>query len=148
MTSTEMRQIEAKCAECGLPSSVLMENAGRAAALEIAHLVGPRGSRNILLLIGPGNNGGDGLVAARYLHDSGARVSLYLVKERPADANFTLTQERGIPTVTAEADSSMDALDDNAFAASRSCRSACSSAWLPSTSDPSRNWWLSICPPG
>ena len=49
------------------------------------------------MLIGPGNNGGDGLVAARYLHDRGAKVSLFLLGQRDKDDhNLKLVRERGI----------------------------------------------------
>ena len=61
--------------EYGLPSCVLMENAGRTAARVALSLVGDGGSA-ILCLCGPGNNGGDGLVIARTLVNRGhaARV--------------------------------------------------------------------------
>lgn len=52
----------------GLPILVLMENAGRAVALAVQHALRP-GSR-ILIVCGPGHNGGDGLVAARHLHNA------------------------------------------------------------------------------
>ncbi len=38
--------------------------------------------KKILILVGPGNNGGDGLVAARYLHDAGDTIRVYLLKPR------------------------------------------------------------------
>ena len=57
----------------GTPTSVLMENAGKAVAEETRRSLGTLENQHILCLIGPGNNGGDGLVAARYLHDWGAQ---------------------------------------------------------------------------
>lgn len=97
-----MREIERRAAEIGLPPEVLMENAGLAVAQEIKRWLGDTEGSRILILVGPGNNGGDGLVAARHLHDWGAEVHLYLPKPRAdSDRNYQLTQQRGIHTVVA-----------------------------------------------
>ena len=85
VTVAEMRELEAKAErEYGLSSHILMENAGKSAADILAQYI--RQQRlleglNVLFLIGPGNNGGDGLVVARYLQQWGANVSLYRWKE-------------------------------------------------------------------
>jgi len=50
---------------------------GKAFAAEVRNILGDLQKQKILILVGPGNNGGDGLVAARYLHDWGARVRVY-----------------------------------------------------------------------
>ncbi len=71
-----MREIERRAAEIGLPPEVLMENAGLAIAREVKGWRGSAAGRQILILVGPGNNGGDGLVAARHLHDWGSRVHI------------------------------------------------------------------------
>ncbi|HVB24461.1 MAG TPA: NAD(P)H-hydrate dehydratase [Ktedonobacteraceae bacterium] len=87
VTVDEMRELEARAdKEYGLTSPMLMENAGKSAAKIIARMVA-REQRSLdqlefLLLIGPGNNGGDGLVVARYLQQWGAHVSLYRWKEQ------------------------------------------------------------------
>lgn len=97
-----MREMEQRAAEIGLPPEILMENAGLAVAQEVNRWLGNIKGRHILLLIGPGNNGGDGLVAARHLHDWGAKVHLYLPKRRSdSDTNYQLTQQRGIHTIVA-----------------------------------------------
>ncbi|MBI3978504.1 MAG: NAD(P)H-hydrate epimerase [Chloroflexi bacterium] len=104
VTADQMRAIEGRAAEAGLPSPVLMETAGLRVAAATAAAAGGIANRSVLVLVGPGNNGGDGLVAARHLHDWGARVHLYLWNRRiEADANFAQTERRGIPT-TSEAD--------------------------------------------
>ena len=72
VTAEQMRQIDQGCAEQGIPTSVLMENAGKAVAEETRSTLGILKNQNILCLVGAGNNGGDGLVAARCLHDWGA----------------------------------------------------------------------------
>ncbi|HJX03200.1 MAG TPA: NAD(P)H-hydrate epimerase, partial [Dehalococcoidia bacterium] len=74
LTSDQMRQLDRNAESIGLTTEILMENAGRAVAEETSRLVGDVIGKNILVLIGPGNNGGDGLVAARYLNDFGANV--------------------------------------------------------------------------
>jgi NAD(P)H-hydrate epimerase len=59
----------------GISLTTLMENAGAAVANEIRRRWPPR---EVLVLCGPGNNGGDGFVAARYLAQSGYRVRVAL----------------------------------------------------------------------
>ena len=113
LTAEQMRQIDQESIRLGTPSSVLMENAGKAVAEETQRSLGKMENQHILCLIGPGNNGGDGLVAARYLHDWGARVSLYLCSQRPPDdSNLELVQERGITCVEAAQDKNLDELDN------------------------------------
>jgi ADP-dependent NAD(P)H-hydrate dehydratase / NAD(P)H-hydrate epimerase len=65
--------------EIGIPSMVLMENAGRqvVAALEAAYDDLP--DRHAAVLCGPGNNGGDGFVVARTLHQRGVDVSVFVI---------------------------------------------------------------------
>jgi len=64
----EMRAIDRASAEAGVPVRVLMENAGRAVADAI---VGRFPQQKTAVLCGPGNNGGDGWVAARRLREMG-----------------------------------------------------------------------------
>ena len=108
-----MRQVEEECARIGLPPSLLMENAGKAVAEEVREILGTINRQRILILIGPGNNGGDGLVAARYLHDWGAKVSLYLFSQRPPDdPNLKLVQERSLTCIEAAQDENLGRLDE------------------------------------
>lgn len=111
VTAEEMRDIERRAAELGLPSEVLMEKAGLAVAEEVRKWLGDVKGRRIVALIGPGNNGGDGLVAARHLHDWGAEIWLYLCSSRAADSNYRLTQERDIASAQAAEDDSFAALE-------------------------------------
>jgi NAD(P)H-hydrate epimerase len=58
----------------------LMEIAGLSVAQCIDHFLGEAGPKKILVLVGPGNNGGDGLVAARFLSIFGHKVSVHIPK--------------------------------------------------------------------
>ena len=114
VTVDQMRQIEQDCGRIGLPASLLMENAGKAVAEEVGQILEATDKQPILILIGPGNNGGDGLVAARHLHDLGAEVRLYLLTQRPPDdPNLMLAQERGIPCFEVTQGENMDRLDES-----------------------------------
>jgi len=65
LTSGEMRAVDQAAGEHGMPPAVLMENAGAALAEAALALAGPQG--RFFVLCGSGNNGGDGMVAARKL---------------------------------------------------------------------------------
>jgi len=80
VSAAEMRALDAQAIAQGTPGHVLMERAGRAAA-KIARgmLRGRRGS--VVIVCGPGNNGGDGFVVARLLRRRGRRVETWLLGE-------------------------------------------------------------------
>ncbi len=83
VTVDEMRRIEAESQACGISTDRLMENAGLAVAEQIRHALGELKSEHLVILVGPGNNGSDGLIAARHLDDWGARVHVYICGKRP-----------------------------------------------------------------
>jgi NAD(P)H-hydrate epimerase len=101
-----MRALEQAAVDAGASWSGLMEQAGLGVAQEALRLLEAAAGQRVLLLIGPGNNGGDGLVAARHLRDAGADVSLYLWRrgEDAQDANRQRCRERAIPEYEAAAD--------------------------------------------
>jgi hydroxyethylthiazole kinase-like uncharacterized protein yjeF len=110
ITVEKSRYLESKANEGGLSFAEMMENAGRGTALAIQRRIGARGKR-VLILVGPGNNGGDGLVAAHYLWEMGARVTCYLWKRNvDDDNNFRRAKEDRLPMVWAEDDDGFDAL--------------------------------------
>ncbi|MBQ4207441.1 MAG: NAD(P)H-hydrate dehydratase [Clostridia bacterium] len=110
LTSEEMQRVEAHAAKFGLSYHRMMENAGAACARNIRSVVeketGAR--RNVAILCGKGNNGGDGFVIARKLLDSGYRVCLLLLAGYPgtneAEYMYKMTAELNIPTIWYDAD--------------------------------------------
>lgn len=83
VTAAEMREIDRATSErFGVPSLTLMENAGTA----VADFVLRRylGVESVGVVCGKGNNGGDGFVAARKLHEAGMQVSILLLAD-PAE---------------------------------------------------------------
>ena len=79
LTVAEMAQADAAAIAGGVTGQTLMDNAGRAVADAIRVHFSPR---SVLILCGPGNNGGDGFVAARYLRDAGWPVRIALLGRR------------------------------------------------------------------
>lgn len=93
----QMQDIERRCGEEGIPTSELMNNAGLAIAKATQNWLEDVTDKRIVILIGPGNNGGDGLVAARHLHDWKAMVFVYLAAPRTKDdENYNILLEKSI----------------------------------------------------
>jgi len=82
LTPAEMGEADRMTVAAGTPGSALMEAAGLAVADEASRLARSRG--RIAVLCGPGNNGGDGFVAARLLGSRGFPVDLGLLGRREA----------------------------------------------------------------
>ncbi len=99
VTTEEMRLAEQSAVDAGATWEELMERAGRAVADEVlARLKKTRKvkGRRVLVLVGPGNNGGDALVAARHLRESGLVVAVYLWNRRErGDALLDALGEQG-----------------------------------------------------
>jgi len=66
----------------GIPGLILMENAGRQAADLVAETLRETGGDRVAVVVGAGNNGGDGCVAARHLGLRGYAVGVFLVAPR------------------------------------------------------------------
>lgn len=80
-----MQEMDRQAAEVyGLSTLALMENAGRAVAVRAQSILGGAAERRVVVVCGSGNNGGDGLVAARHLANRGARVRVVLAAEGAA----------------------------------------------------------------
>lgn len=105
VTVEQMQAIERTANEAGLAYEAMMEAAGRQVAQAILDRLPVIEGRRIVVLVGAGNNGGDGLVAGHYLAEAGALVSIYLAADRPADdKNLVRLQERGLLIAEAEQD--------------------------------------------
>ena len=105
LSRDEVRGIDARAAEeLGLPTLVLMENAGRGAAALLRERAG-RG--RVVIVCGPGNNGGDGGVVARHLDawEYAVRVVWFARRERLSDdaaVQFQILERSGLDQQTWE----------------------------------------------
>ena len=79
LTTAEMAEADRLAIAGGIPSIELMENAGRAVADAASRM---SKGRRVVVVAGPGNNGGDGYVAARYLANQGLTASVCFVGKR------------------------------------------------------------------
>jgi hydroxyethylthiazole kinase-like uncharacterized protein yjeF len=86
LTTAAMRAAEQAAIDAGTPVELLMERAGTALAEAAFRFAGPRPA---LVLVGPGNNGGDGYVAARELAARGIPVRIAELAEPRTDAAKT-----------------------------------------------------------
>ncbi len=113
VTPEQMRRIEERSQKQGVSTDTLMENAGLAVARRVRRHLGRVVGIPVLVLAGPGNNGGDGLVAARHLHSWGARVTTYLCRDRPPDdAKLSMLVEQGATIVGASSDDGLTRLQE------------------------------------
>ncbi len=79
----KMQEMDRKAIEeIGIPSIVLMENAGRCVSEIAMDMLGPGSRKRVAIFCGTGNNGGDGFVAARHLTRRGIEVSVLIVGEK------------------------------------------------------------------
>ena len=103
VTASEMQAIDrAAIEDFGIPSLVLMENAGLAAASMIHENVPDLSEKKVLIVCGKGNNGGDGFVMARHLFNDDIQVDILLVGKRQqlksdARVNADIAFKMGIP---------------------------------------------------
>jgi len=106
VTADEMRALDLHTIETlGVRGELLMESAGRAVAEAVLRILAPGDS--VSILCGRGNNGGDGLVAARHLHQLGAEVRVILLgdaSELSEDAaiNFDRALRAGVRVASEE----------------------------------------------
>ena len=113
VTVEQMVAIEQAYERHGVSTDTLMENAGLAVAQAGRRLLGGGiAGVPVLVLVGPGNNGADGLVAARHLQRWGARMTAYLVTNRPTpDPKMDLALGYAIEVVPWADDQDLSRLD-------------------------------------
>jgi NAD(P)H-hydrate epimerase len=108
----QMYQIENKGHDMGFLKKFMMENAGAAAVRRLVEKTGSLDSKNIVIFVGLGNNGGDGLVMARHLAGHGANVTVMLlgtadkIKTEESSWNWSILEK--MPSVKLMSDSSID----------------------------------------
>jgi ADP-dependent NAD(P)H-hydrate dehydratase / NAD(P)H-hydrate epimerase len=104
LTAGQMREVDRRTGELGMPGLVLMENAGERVVEFLAHQYAPLKAQRIVVLCGKGNNGGDGMVVARQLHTRIRPQTLHVVlagdpseMKGDAAANHRMLQAVGCP---------------------------------------------------
>jgi NAD(P)H-hydrate epimerase len=108
LTREQVRRVDRLAIErLGIPGVVLMENAGRAVAEQVLRIEAgavqrdPR-SVSVVVLCGGGNNGGDGYVAARHLHNADIAVTIFAASDPAklsgdAAAHYAIAAKMGLP---------------------------------------------------
>ena len=105
LTSRQLRRLDRLATlKYGIPSLILMENAGIACADEILKRFKLRKGSRVLIFCGPGNNGGDGFVVARQLFNKGLQPVVFTFQKETdmkpdSRANFVIVKKLGIKIV-------------------------------------------------
>jgi len=104
LTAAQMREVDRRTSELGVPSQILMENAGDRVLEIMSQVYMPLREHRIAVICGKGNNGGDGLVVARQLHTRIRPRALHVVMsgdpnemKGDAAANYRMLQAVGCP---------------------------------------------------
>lgn len=110
LSCNEMKQVESYAAKYGLSYQRMMENAGSACARNITNIIEKESmrKRNIVVVCGKGNNGGDGFVVARKFAENGYNVCVILASGYPSSQEsiymYKMVIDLSIPTVWYDAD--------------------------------------------
>lgn len=100
----------------GIPSIVLMENAGLGTVRMMESELGPCADKFCLIFVGPGNNGGDGLVIGRHLHQRGCQVLfVFLIDpstlQNDPQVNFKIVQKLNLPSLIVDSEQAVDSIE-------------------------------------
>ena len=113
VTVEQMRALEAAAVEAGTSEAELMERVGVVVAQETWINMGAVEGRTAIVLVGPGKNGGDGLLTAISLKEWGADSAVYLVGDRPDDDPLLQRAiEAGVETLAAADDPGCEQLKE------------------------------------
>ncbi|MBV9506826.1 MAG: NAD(P)H-hydrate dehydratase [Acidobacteriia bacterium] len=106
LTAAQMREVDRRTIENGIPGIVLMENAGQRVVEFLERRFAPLERQRIVVFCGKGNNGGDGMVVARQLHTRVRPASLHVVLfgapedlKGDAAANLRMLEACGCPVL-------------------------------------------------
>lgn len=115
VTAEQMRQVDrAAIEELGIPEMVLMENAGKAVVEFLQEQFPDLVKKSVTIVAGAGNNGGDGLVVARYLHRMGVAVKVFIAAERDlspsAKQNYEILSKLPVKIYWLDSENSMHLL--------------------------------------
>ena len=106
VTASQMVALEQEAIRRGISSDAMMENAGLGVAQAARRHLGSVAGSKVAVLVGPGNNGGDGLVAARHLRRWGAEVTACILAPRPDhDPKLESAWQYGVEIVPLHQDS-------------------------------------------
>ena len=112
ITVDQMYQIENKGHDMGFLKKFMMENAGAAAVRRLLTKFENIASKNILIFVGLGNNGGDGLVMARHLAGYGSNVTVVLLgdseKIKTEESNWNWSILEKMPSIKLMSGNSLD----------------------------------------
>lgn len=115
LTTAQIRAIDRLASErYHIPSILLMEHASLSLCAEACRLMEQESLQAALILVGPGNNGGDGLALARHLHNAGIRVRVVLATDPErlrgdARTNFDIARAMDIDMLPVAGASELDA---------------------------------------
>lgn len=117
--ASEMQQLDRAAIEkFNIPGMVLMENAGRGTYEFMVNELGSVSGKSAVIFVGPGNNGGDGLVIARYVHqDGGFPFIVYLLDpaklKGDAALNHSIVKKLNLPHLIIEKEDAIKAAKEN-----------------------------------
>jgi NAD(P)H-hydrate epimerase len=104
LTAAQMREVDLRTIELGIPGIVMMENAGHRVIEFLQSEYAPLGAQRIVVLCGKGNNGGDGMVIARQLYTRVKPTALHVILladpaelKGDAAANYRMLEACGCP---------------------------------------------------
>jgi len=100
ITPEQMRRVEQAAFDAGVLSLDLMERASRAVADALVHMLGGAAGKTVVFFCGAGNNGGDGLAAARLFALQGGQAHIVLMDEPStpdAGTNLHRAKQMGLP---------------------------------------------------
>lgn len=119
VTAEQMRRLdETAINDYGIPGIVLMENAGRGTVEIMAGKYGDFAGRMVSIFVGPGNNGGDGLVIARHLYQRGGVPVVFALADPEtfkgdAAVNYDIVRKLPIPVHTLKSNDDFELADEH-----------------------------------